>query len=83
MVSLGSLIEQAGSDFNFEGMEYHDFRDNAQAGAVMMMRRGPQPPMLRLPPTGATGEAVSRPDHHQWRPLTPPMFQEYGQSLLM
>ena len=32
MASLGSLIEQAGSDFNFEGMEYLDFRDNAQAG---------------------------------------------------
>ena len=32
MASLGSLIEQAGSDFNFEGMEYRDFRDNAQAG---------------------------------------------------
>ena len=29
---MGSLIEQAGSDFNFEGMEYRDFRDNAQAG---------------------------------------------------
>ena len=59
------------------------FATKRRLGAVMRMRRGPQPPMLTLPPTGATGEAAVRPDRHQWQPLHPPMFQGYGRSLLM
>ena len=81
MASLGSLIEQAGSDFNFEGMEYLDFRDNAQAGGRNEDEE--RPPSSYADAAANGGNRGGRPDHLQWQPLHPPMFQGYGRSLLM
>ena len=72
--SLGDLINEVSSGFNFAGMEYRDFRDNIEA-----------PGLEEEPPRASYADATANGGNRGGRrpprpPLLPPMSPGYGRS---